>query len=266
MLTYCILDFNRPIESELCLKSIHLCTQFKDYQVVYLSNGGDQSYVLKYYQDGLIDKLILRKENSGCGLGTRELFNDFDLKSDLICYIQSDQFLCRHFTLDEYNFYKDLLNKNIFFYIDLSGNQGHGNYSERGHIINKYNYQKIPNTIGGPGPFGDEKWTEQSVQEYVRANNLKSYITNPILIADNGKVSRRGYPDGGELIQYTDEKSVFIVKPITKRVDFPNLKLTDSEWDLILKNQWVDGTVPELHKDSSFKCWQRPFSVKDIIK
>ena len=81
-----ILDYNRPKESELLLASIKKYANF-NYKIIYLSNGGEQDYAIDYYNKGLIDKLILRKHNSGCGLGTRELFNDFDIDSDFVFYM-----------------------------------------------------------------------------------------------------------------------------------------------------------------------------------
>lgn len=262
MLTYAILDYNRPQESELCLKSIHKFSKF-NYNIVYLSNGGNQDYAIDFYKQGLIDKLILRKGNSGCGLGTRECFNDFNLDCRYIAYIQSDQFLYREFSQRELEGYLYLLYTNQFFYIDLAGNQGNGNPSERALIIDKYNYNKIPNSKGGPGPFANEKWTEQSFQEHMKENNLK-FHSCPTLFLDNGKESKREYPCGGLLLMYTDTKQVFIVKDIKNRIDFPNIHLTDAEWSNILGNKWINGTVPELHKKDSFKYWERPYNIGDL--
>lgn len=260
MLTYAILDYDRPKESELCLKSIHRYSKFP-FNIVYLSNGGNQDYTMDFYKQGLINKLILRKKNSGCGLGTRECFNDFD--SDYIAYIQSDQFLCREFNQKELEGYLYLIYTNQFFYIDLAGNQGQGRFSERAFLMKKAYYQAIPNTIGGPGPYANEKWTEQSVQEYIERNKFKFY-SSQLLFADNGKVSKREYPNGGELIMHTDTKEVFIIKPITQRIDFPNIKLTDEEWSQILSNTWVNGTIPINHKKDSFKYWKEPYNINNL--
>lgn len=264
MVTFALLDYNRPNESYLCLQSIHRFTKIP-YNIVYLSNGGEQEYAIDFYKRGLIDKLILRKFNSGCGLGTRECFNDFNIDSNYIIYVQTDQFMIRDFIKEEFELYISHLESENYFYIDLAGNQGNGNPSERALLINKYKYQKIPNSIGGPGPFANHKWTEQSFQEYMKTNNLK-FFTTDILFADNGKISRRQYPCGGELIQLTDEKSLFIIKPIKQRIDFPNLKLTDNEWNLILSNKWQNGDIPELHKKDSFKYWQKPWDINDFQK
>jgi hypothetical protein len=260
MITFAILDYNRPLESELCLQSIRKNAKFP-HKIVYLSNGGVQDYAIKFYKDGLIDKLILRNKNSGCGLGTRELYNDFDLDSKYIIYVQCDQFLYREFSQQEIEFYIQQIESG-YAYVDLAGNQGHGNYSERAHLMNKYYYQTIPNDIGGPGPYADSKWTEQCVQEFMK--DKKFIIANPHLFADNGKISRREYPCGGCLVQYTDSKAVFIEKPIINRIDFPNLHLTDDEWAKIISGQWINGTIPQLHKESSFNVWERPYSIGDF--
>lgn len=264
MLTYALLDYDRPKESELCLKSIHKYSHFP-FNIVYLSNGGNQDYVMDFYKQGLIDKLILRKSNSGCGLGTRECFNDFNLESEFIVYVQTDQFLTRDFNEAELKDYIDLINKYHYFYIDMAGNQGNGRFSERAFMMKKGYYQSIPNTIGGPGPLASEKWTEQSVQEYIERNRFVFYSAKP-LFADNGKNSIRQYPCGGQLLVETDTKKVHIIKSITKRVDFPNIKLTDLEWNLILKNEWINGTVPEQQKQDSFLYWKEPFNIDNLPK
>lgn len=257
-----VLDYNRPEESELCLVSLRQNCHF-DNEIVFLSNGGYQDYTFQFYKNGLIDKLILRKENSGCGLGTRELFNNFDLVSEYVIYCQCDQFLNRAIEADEVAEWVKIIEdeNNTIKYVDLAGNQGHGVYSERAHFINKYFYNKIPNTIGGPGKHSAEVWTEESVQKYFKENNYSFYTVSPIPFIDNGKVSRREYPCGGELVQFTDTKQVFITRPIKQKVDFPNIKLTDEEWISILNGEWENGTVPELQKKDSFVVWEAPYAL-----
>lgn len=261
---FLVLDYNRPKESELCLKSIKKFVKF-DHSVVYLSNGGEQDYVLDYYKNGLIDKLILRKDNSGCGLGTRELFNDFDLNSNFVFYVQCDQFMIRDLKLEEVKGYISNIKDNIL-YIDLASNQGHGQYSERAHFINKNTYNKIPNTIGGPGPYANEKWTEKSLQDYMKNNNLTFLSINPPVFADNGKVSYRQFPCGGETMHFTDTKQLWILKPLKQKyANWPNIELTDKEWELVLTNKWINGTIPERLKIHSFNCWKETYTSNDII-
>ena len=67
-----ILDFNRPKESEILLMTLKQNAQF-EHNIVYISNGGEQDYVKKFYDDGLINTLILNKKNLGCGIGTRHV-------------------------------------------------------------------------------------------------------------------------------------------------------------------------------------------------
>jgi len=265
MVSFLVLNYNRPKETELCLKSIRKFTKF-DHEIVLLNNGGeDHAAIFSFFNQGLIDKLILRKKNSGCGLGTRELLNDFNLDNDYIIYVQCDQFMVREFSLNELNYYKESLIANQSFgHVDLAGNQGNGRYSERAHLTSKKFYNSIPNSKGGPGPYANELWTEESIQNFYKQNNLKFFVAK-LLFADNGKISIREYPCGGRLTQYTDTKQVFIDIPIKSRIDFPNVKLTDQEWDSILNGTWIDGTVPEGHKNNSFLCWKNPFDL-DIIK
>jgi len=259
-----ILDYNRPKESELCLNSIRTFAKF-EYNITYLSNGGEQDYVYKYYKNKLIDKLILRKINSGCGLGTRELFNDFDIDSDYVFYIQCDQFMVRELKEEEINFYIQNIKDNTL-YIDLAGNQGNGKYSERAQFINRHTYNKIPNDIGGPGPFANQKWTEKAVQEYMQKNNLKFITINPPVFGNNGKISYRQFPCGGETMHFTDTKQLWIIKPLKDRYDgWPNFNLTNEEWEKILNNQWENGSVPANHKKDSFVYWQRPHEIEDLI-
>jgi len=67
------------------------------------------------------------------------------------------------------------------------------------------------------------------------------------------------------MLMYTDTKEVFILKPISKKIEFPNVHLTDLEWEQILNNQWIDGTIPEQHKNKTFKVWNKPYELKDFI-
>lgn len=267
-ITYLVLNYNRPKETELCLHSIHSCSQFP-FQVVLLNNGGDDiDFIYKFYKKGLIDKLILRKENSGCGLGTREIFNDFDICSNYVIYVQCDQWMNRIVTETEVNNWIGMIESKMYFYVDLAGNQGHGNPSERACFWDKNDYNKIYSIsydiVGGPGPYANCIWTEEHLQKYMKSRNLQFY-TSPLVFQDNGKNSIREYPCGGILMQETDTKAVHILKPIKSRVDFPNIKLSNEDWDKILNNQWINGMVPQLHKTDSFLVWRKIVGLEDFI-
>jgi len=259
-----ILDYKRPFEAELLLASLKKHAHFP-YELVYVSNGGDQGYVQEFYNQGLIDILVLSKENGGTGLGTRLGFKA--ASGAYVMYLQVDQWLGSDISSFEIS---DMVNFLVHhpecFYIDLAGNQGHGNYSERAGFLNRERYLNIPElgkAYGGPGPFAHIQWSENGVQEHIKKNNL-NIVIGPKVFGDNGKNSVREYPCGGILMLSTDEKRLTIIKQIKKRADFPNLKLTDAEWELILDEKWIDGTIPEGHRDSSFVAWKNVITIANL--
>jgi len=259
-----ILDFERPTEATLLLDSIRKFVKF-EHELVYVSNGGNQMHVKQFYDLGLIDILVLQKNNNGCGLGTKQGFKSATGK--YVLYLQVDQWL--RGTIDQ-NFIDQMVryleNTPDCLYFDLAGDQGQGRFSERALFINREHYLAIPDLeegVGGPGIFSNLLWSEEAVQNYMKRENLKIFHLGPIF-GDNGKNSIRSYPCGGKILLTTDTKQLTILTPVTKRIDFPNLKLTDNEWGLILSNQWVNGTVPELHKPDSFVAWQKVVGVEDF--
>ena len=90
LLSIVILDYNRPIESDLLLKYLGKNAAFK-YELVYVSNGFEQDYVKKYYDEGHIDILVLSRDNGGTGLGTKLGFKAASGK--YVLYVQVDQWL-----------------------------------------------------------------------------------------------------------------------------------------------------------------------------
>ena len=253
-----ILDFNRPKETELLLKSLEKYAKF-EHEVVYLSNGGEQEYVWEFYEQGYIDKLILNKKGNGCGLGTRQLFQS--CMGEFVMYVQSDQFLFQEMSDIHISQMIDALDKNPnSFYVDLANNQGGGKFSERAGFFNRKRYLNLPKIdeiVGGPGPLANHQWTENYVQEYMAENGLTFFTGNGcFFFGDNGKWSQREYPCGGETLHSTDEKVLKIIKPLKQRYDFPNLKLSELEWSEVLSGNWpVEGKIPEADKRHSFKVW-----------
>ena len=250
-----ILDFKREGESLLLLESLkrHLKIPHKVY---YLSNS-TEDYVFSYVKNGLIDVLLVNKDNLGCGIATRQLFQA--CMSKYAMYVQVDQFLYRDITEVEFSKFKSALEMPNIFYVDLAGNQGNGNYSERAGFYLTERYRNIPgieNVIGSPGPFANYLWGEAHIQEFFKKNTL-SFVSNSFF-GDNGKISRRTYPCGGETVHYTDEKTLFIVKPLKQRYDdFPNLKLNDEEWNMVLSGNWpAQGKIPESDLKHSFLYWR----------
>lgn len=258
-LTFCLLDYERPVEAERCLRSIKEFVKFP-HQVLYVSNGGEQEYVKNFYEQGLIDTLILNDKNHGCGIGTKQAIASAMTK--WIVYVQVDQFLIRPFLQEEFNNMVFAMDRDShLFYIDLAGNQGQGKFSERAFLMEKNRYLLVDNlddTIGGPGPYADYLWTEELVQNHMKDNSFY-FITVPLMFADNGKVSRRSYPCGAETIHYTDEKRLFVLKPFKQKYDnFPNLHLNEKEWEMAMtENGWPkEGLIPEADKAHSFIFWK----------
>ena len=264
LLSIVILDYNRPIESDLLLKSLGKNAAFK-YELVYVSNGGEQDYVKKYYDEGHIDILVLSRDNGGTGLGTKLGFKAASGK--YVLYVQVDQWLGAKIDSSQIESLCQILEKDPnIFYIDLAGNQGAGNYSERAGLVNRERYLNVPElekAYGGPGKYAHIQWSENGVQEHIRKNNL-GILIGPRIFGDNGKNSIRELPCGGVILLTTDEKRLYILKTPKEKVDHPNLKLTDQEWDLILSGSWIDGTIPEGHKDSSFLVWKEPFNSNQL--
>lgn len=255
-----VLDYNRPKEAAQLMESLRanlLCAS----EVVWVSNGGEDRYVSPWFENGLITRWVRNRANWGCGLGMRLAAQACMTPWVILC--QVDQFLRAPLTDALLNqLINELRRDDSNLYMDLAGNQGNGRYSERAHLINRERYLSIPGldqVIGGPGPYADHRWTEQHVQEYMAAAELRFLtLSGAPLFVDNGKWSRRSYPDGAETLHSTDEKRLFILKPFTKRLDgFPNLKLNDAEWELALSGRWpAEGLIPEADKAHSFVHWK----------
>ncbi len=206
---------------------------------------------------------VRNRVNEGCGLGTRLAYQA--CMGEWVFYVQVDQFLRED--IDEAFVQRMIgcLNANPdALYVDLAGNQGHGRFSERASFMNRARYLAIPGlseAVGGPGPLANHRWTEQHVQEYMEAEKLTFIMAtppgHPSLFVDNGKWSRRTYPDGAETLHATDTKVLRVLRPFTVRLDgFPNLNLTDEEWGVMLAGEWpAEGKIPEHDKPHSFVAW-----------
>jgi len=250
-ISYLILDYQKPEESKVCLESIHKNSKF-DYQVIYLSNGGEQDYVLDYYKAGLIDKLILNKKNSGSGCATVDLYNICD--TNYAFYVQNDQELIAEIRSQDVEFMIDML-RHEYSCIDLAGAQaGINRFSERVSLMNVKFYNQIPKlSVGGPGPLNFCKYLEQVVQEYFAENNLKIMHCQPAF-KDNGKWSIREIGDG--IYKHRCDTKVLQVlkRPTYKTEVYP--PFTDQEWQIVLNGGWpTEGQIPENWKQHSFVAW-----------
>lgn len=254
--SFLVLDYNKPEETLTCLRSIKEYADV-DKEVVLLSNGGNQDHAMRYYKEGLIDRLILNRENSGCGNGTVQLFES--CQTEYAFYVQNDQFLSYSFGQSLVDKFIDILDFDpTIFCIDVAGQQaGQNVYSERAHFIKVSRYLKvdkgIPGQLGGPGPFNFNKYTEQYVQEHCKINNLSIIHAVP-LFSDNGKWSIREIGDG--IYKHRcDTKELYILKKPTYKTEiYP--PFNDKEWESVLNGQWVDGSIPEAWSKHSFVVWQ----------
>ncbi len=256
-LTVCILDYNRPIEVERCVRSIHQHVLVDKLNVLYVSNGGDQTCARRLYDEGLVDTLVLNRVNVGCGIGMRLAAQS--AMTEWIMMVQCDQYAIRPYVQAELDHHIGHLSSfTTDLYIDLAGNQGGGRASERAHLIHRRRYLDLPgmdDVIGGPGPYAQYKWTEKHIQD-----QGCSFAVAPLLFADNGAWSEREYgPEygGAKTRHRTDTKRLWILSPFSRRADgFPNLNLTNEEWIEVLEGRWpVEGKIPELDLPHSFKAW-----------
>lgn len=264
-LTVCLTDYNRPRESERCLRSIHqhFTLPRDQWQLLYLSNGGECDYARRWYDEGLIDTHLVNHTNWGGGIALKQAAQAALTK--WVMLVQTDQYVIRDLSRQELDSYTDHLHvwglqpDSRVLYMDLAGNQGHGRASERALLIDRRRYLDLPGldeVVGGPGPFAQQKWTEQHLQE-----ECQGFCSSGVpLFADNGAWSERDYgPAYGnaKTRHRTDTKRLWVLSPFSRRADgFPNLTLSDSEWDEVLSGRWPpEGKIPEHDKPHSFLVW-----------
>lgn len=254
--SYLILDYERPEELYLCLTTIKKFNQIEDSDVIVLANGGSEQYqdtVFQFRKDGLIDDLILKKENNGGGNGMNDLFKY--CSSPYAIFVESDQYLNQDFTQDMFDFCNGLL-ENGYGCVDLAGNQCQGSYSNRANIMKTDFYHSMkPFPGGGPGTHNEKIYNENHIQNYFKNNKIPIYFQFPTIFSDNGKWSVREYPApcNGISKHRTDTKALYWIKKPEAKFIFPNL--TDEEWAISIAGKWIDGTIPEMDRAASFKCF-----------
>lgn len=256
-----VLDHDQRQEAKILLESIEQCALF-DKKVYYLANGNTEDYAYDFYKQGLIDVLIVNKKNNGCGFATMQLFQSCDTEHAI--YVQADQYFYSKINQQAVDGWAKILSdyspnqsgtETKISHIDLAGNQGRGEYSERGHMINVDFYNSIQKHGGGPGPYHHLEWTEYSMQQYIKKNDLEMVIMQPLIIADAGKWAVRENPDGSRWKHRTDTKELWMISSPIEKYVYP--KFTDEEWDQVLHSKsWPDGDIPEEEKDSSFSHWK----------
>lgn len=272
--SFLVLDYKKPVESRLLLESLKRHVKFEN-KVIYLHNGNSE-YAINFLNEGLIDQLIITKDNDGLGLGTRNLFAA--CFSEYAIYVQNDQILGRDFTEEELYYitahlgHKNIRNEKlpVMKSISLAGAPcGDGIYSERAHLIKTATYfdweHNYMMPYGGAGPWHAEQWREGYIQSLYKKYNWTHYIYHNPLFIDNGVFATRQNPDGSVWCHRTDTKGLWnIIKPKEKYDAYP--KLTDEEWKLAIDTKWPDGNIPENEVKDSFECWQHTELVKNQEK
>jgi len=250
-ISFLLLDYNRPEEARLCLESIKKnCSEIK-YKVYFLDNGSDENYARKFLDEGLIDHLIQNKKNNGCGFGTIQLFQACD--TEYAFYVQVDQYMISELLPRDIDDFRRALEDEKVGHIDVAGNQGNGVYSERALFTSVSFYNSIPKEGGGPGPYCHLKWSEESVQDHYKDNEIH-FLTTPLIFKNNGKWSERQGICGAKYRHRTDTKQLWMLSPPSVKYDYPNF--SDREWDEVLKTgTWIGGKIPENELKHSFNCF-----------
>lgn len=254
--TFLVLDFNKPGDTRLCLQSIKDRVKFP-HLVIYLHNGY-ASYPMDFLKEGLIDKLIISKENHGLGIGTRDLF--LSCTTEYAIYWQNDQIMGRDFHDNELGFLKNVLARDNVGSVSLAGQIcGPNEYSERAHIIKtafyKYANDRIPLSYGGAGPYHHAPWREGQMQEAYRKHQILHVTSWSPLAVDNGKSAIRQNPDGSKWEHRPDTKQLKLLSgPVKEKYLYP--KFTDEEWAEVLSQQdWPEWRIPQNEIKDSFRVW-----------
>lgn len=264
--SFLVLDFKRPESSRLCLESIRRHTKLTSYRIIYCHNG-TEDYPLTFLREGLIDELIMPRENTGLGLGTRALFGA--CFSRYAIYWQADQIMGRDFCQYEFKALIDELDprsswnvgESICKSISLAGAVcGEGIFSERAFVMETDLYKELEKIFphhgaGGAGPFHHLPWREGSVQEFYRNAGIIHRTDWPALAIDNGRDAVRENPDGSLWRHEPDRKGLWLLSgPVKEKYIYP--KLSDKEWAFVLEHQkWPPGQIPENEAKDSFHVW-----------
>lgn len=261
VLTVCVLDFCKPYESRLCLESIKRHVKIP-HKVVFCDNGSGEDYPISFVREGLVDQLIVNRESTGLGLGTRDCMNASF--SPYTMMMQNDQLFARDLTENDFDALTSQLGKEVdgkkIASINLAGRVAPVNqYSERGHIVFTTFYKQMERNgeLGyhGAGKYHNGPWREAQIQAIYAEQGLIHWTppTTP-WVSDNGVFAVRDMGDS-VYCHRTDTKALYvIVPPIGKRNPvYP--KVSEDEWNTILFNLWPDGKIPEQEVKDSFDCW-----------
>jgi len=260
ILTVCVLDMAKPIESYMCLTSIKKHIKFS-HHVIFCDNGSGEDYAAQYVKEGLVDQLIINRDSRGLGLGTRDLMSL--AAGEYTLYLQNDQVLARDFWHHEFFELVKCLGGRVqtkdglreVMSISLAGYPcGEGIYSERAHIIRTKDYKAMEPALGyhGAGPFHNGVWREAQIQNIYKGRY--THLAWQPIVQDNGVFAVRDMKDGGYWVHRTDLKTLTcIIPPTVKDPAYP--KLTDEEFTIAARGEWPDKRIPVAEIKDSFDCW-----------
>lgn len=264
--SFLVLDFRREQSARLCLESIRRHVKFST-KVIYCHNGV-MDYPFVFLKEGLIDELIMPRENGGLGLGTRSLFAA--CFSPYAIYWQADQIMGRNFYEEELGALIESLGPEARMFdgrlylntksISLGGPVcGNGVYSERAHIINTAFYRdleySLPLSYGGAGPYHHVEWREGQIQRHYTERGYLHRTDWPALAIDNGRDAIRQNSDGSIWEHRPDTKQLRLIQgPVKEKAIYPYL--SDTEWHYVLETQsWPEWRIPEREIAHSFHVW-----------
>lgn len=255
ILTVAVLGFKKPVEADLCLRSLRTHLKVANHQLVYLDNGGGEDYPWQLYRDGLCDVLISKARGNGGGVGQTDLFRWSP--SPYTLFVQEDQLLIRDITTQHFIEMAILLEPDDdtgsgYDCIDLNGDQSNrGVWTDRAHLVKTGFFNGLaPFPNGGPGPLHHLRWNENYLQERVKPERI--YHVKPAPFADRGVYTIREV-GGGVVRMRTDTKQVWWDKRPTESYVFP--EMSEAEWLSSINGTWQPGAIPLAYRAHSFNCW-----------
>lgn len=263
VLTVACLDYAKPLESRLCLESIkrHVLVPHK---VVFCDNGSGEDYPLSFVREGLVDQLIVNRDSTGLGLGTRDIMNASF--SPYTIMMQNDQLFSRDLTQTDFDALTSQLGKDTsegkIASINLAGKIAPTNtYAERSHLLFTTFYKQMERNgeLGyhGAGKWHDGVWREAQIQAIYKAQGLIHWTPPTVQwVQDNGVYAVRDMGiEGGVFLHRTDLKKCWVIVPPIgpKNPAYP--KMTETEFELAKRGEWEDGRIPEIETKDSFDCW-----------
>jgi hypothetical protein len=271
-LTIAVLDFEKPMETAMCLASIRENVKVP-HKVVYYHNGQNSSYPYDFFKDSThwsIDLFVQSRKNNGLGIGTRDLISV--IHTPYVLYLQNDQQIGLPFTEELFSEIKSKLDHPYekIRSVSLSGDVcGNSQFSERAHVMKTDFYKEmernLPLSCHGAGPYHDGIWREGQIQQHYNLAGYKHDTSLSPIIIDRGIFAVRDNSDGSSWCHRADQKKLWMIKAATKEFDTnsPYPKFTKEEWDELQKSHiWAEGQIPKNEIKDSFTAWNIDLAIE----